>query len=145
MYCYVHWELNLASKTVRQRESHFKNQFAFFLNLSRLFQSGENVTCRQISLKLIPWGPPSSLERERKLCGHSFTASSMKREMRHFHVVVVQRQQRKIQKSVMHVQSGCFAYPNQLLLPLPSSMLRSLISAIFQRSTFMSVHNLSQI
>ena len=30
-------------------------------------------------------------------------------------------------------------------LPLPSSMLSSLISAIFQRSTFMSVHNVSQI
>ena len=92
-----------------------KNQFAFFLTLSRLFQCAENVKCQRISLKLIPWGPPSSLERERKLCRHSFTASSMKREIRYFHVVVVQRQQRNVEKSVMHVQSGCFANPNQLL------------------------------
>ena len=122
--------------------------------MSRLFQSAENVKCWRISLKLIPWGPPSSLERERKLCRHSFTASSIKREIRHFHVVVVQRQQRKIQKSVMHVQSGCFAYSKPvafltsslpLPLPFPSSMLSSLISAILQRSTSMSVHNLSQI
>ena len=39
----------------------------------------------------------------------------MKREIRHFHVVVVQRQQRNVEKSVMHLQSGCFANPNQLL------------------------------
>ena len=66
-----------------------------------------------------------------------------------------QRQQRNVEKSVMHVQSGCFANPNQLLFWRPrcrcrrhcrrSTMLSSLISAIFQRSTFMSVHNLSQI
>ena len=33
-----------------------------------------------------------------------------KSEIRHFHVVVVQWQQRNVQKSVMHVQSCCFAY-----------------------------------
>ena len=31
----------------------------------------------------------------------------MKREIRHFHVVVVQKRERNVQKSVMHVQS-CF-------------------------------------
>ena len=41
--------------------------------------------------------------------------SSTKREIRHFHVVVVQRRQRNVQKSVMHVQSLCFAYLNLLL------------------------------
>ena len=35
--------------------------------------------------------------------------SSTKREIRYFHVVVVQRRQRNVQKSVMHVQSCCFA------------------------------------
>ena len=29
---------------------------------------------------------------------------------KHFHVVVVQKQQRNVQKSVMHLQSCCFAY-----------------------------------
>ena len=36
--------------------------------------------------------------------------SSIKREIRHFPVVVVQWQQRNVQKSVLHVQSCCFAY-----------------------------------
>ena len=35
--------------------------------------------------------------------------SSTKREIRHFHVVVVQRRQRNLQKSVMRVQSCYFA------------------------------------
>ena len=35
--------------------------------------------------------------------------SSTKRQTRHFHVVVLQRQPRNVQKSVMHVQSCCFA------------------------------------
>ena len=33
--------------------------------------------------------------------------SSTKREIKHFHVVVVQRRLRNVQKSVMHVQSCC--------------------------------------
>ena len=35
--------------------------------------------------------------------------SSTKREIKQFHVVVVQRRQRNEQKDVMHVQSCCFA------------------------------------
>ena len=41
--------------------------------------------------------------------------SSTKREIRQFHVVVVQRRQRNVQKSVMHVQSCWFACLNLLL------------------------------
>ena len=44
----------------------------------------------------------------------SFTSAKKKREIRHFHVLVVQRQQRNVQKSVMHVQSCWFG--NLLLL-----------------------------
>ena len=40
--------------------------------------------------------------------------SSTKREIMQFHVVVVQRRLRNVQKSVMHVQSCCFAYLNFL-------------------------------
>ena len=55
--------------------------------------------------------------------------SSTKREIRHFHVVVVQGRQRNAQKSVMHVQSCCFANLNLLLfwpfsLTSPSSLLK---------------------
>ena len=41
--------------------------------------------------------------------------SSTKREIMHFHVVVVQWRERYLQKSVMHVQSCCFANLSQLL------------------------------
>ena len=34
---------------------------------------------------------------------------SLKREMRHFDVVVFQLRQRNLQRGVMHVQSCCFA------------------------------------
>ena len=46
-----------------------------------------------------------------------------------FHVVVEQRRQKNVQKSVMHVQSWFFACLNLLLLPLSlpsSSALRKL-------------------
>ena len=49
--------------------------------------------------------------KEKESCCPVFP-SSTKREIRHFHVVVVQRRQRNVQKSVMHVQSCCFANPN---------------------------------
>ena len=64
--------------------------------------------------------------------------SSTKREIRHFHVLVVQRQQRNVQKSVMHVQSCCFANLNLLLFFLfwlPSlSLLPKLPNAIGKTS-----------
>ena len=41
--------------------------------------------------------------------------SSTKREIRHCHVVVVQRRLRNVQKSVMHMQSHCFANLNLLM------------------------------
>ena len=56
----------------------------------------------------ISWGLHSSLERETKIRRRLFT-SSAKREVRHFHVQIVQWRQRNAQKSVMHVQSCFFA------------------------------------
>ena len=35
---------------------------------------------------------------------------SIKREIRHFHVVVLQKRQRNVQKSTMYARSYCFAY-----------------------------------
>ena len=56
---------------------------------SRLLQFPENVKCKRISLELISWGLDSSLEREGKIRLHLFMFSR-NREIRHFHVVVVQ-------------------------------------------------------
>ena len=57
--------------------------------------------------------------------------SPAKREIRRFHIVVVQRRQRNVQKSVLQVQSSCFANLIQLLfLPfsLPSSSSSRLLN-----------------
>ena len=56
----------------------------------------------------------SKFKKRKESCCLLFP-SSTKREIRQFHVVVVQRRQRNVQKSVMHVQSCCFACLNLLL------------------------------
>ena len=51
-----------------------------------------------------------------------------------FHVVVVQRQQRNVQKSVMHVQSCCFAHysPFSLIREFPNQNTRWNVSKIMR-------------
>ena len=66
--------------------------------------------------------------KEKESCCLVFP-SSTKHEIRHFHVVVVQRRLRNVQKSVMHVQICCFVNLNLLAflpfsLPSPSSLLK---------------------
>ena len=51
----------------------------------------------------------SKFIEEKKILSCCLFTSLTKRENRHFHVVVVQWRQRNVQKSVMHVQSCCFA------------------------------------
>ena len=81
----VAWNVNLRARNLYPD---YSNSF-ILSNASELF------------LSLI-----SSLERERNFSCRLFT-SSIKREIRHFPVVVVQWRQRNVQKSVMHVQSCC--------------------------------------
>ena len=47
-----------------------------------------------------------------------FTSSLIQRKTRKFQVVVVKQRQRNVPKSVLHVQSGCFAF-FLFSLPLP--------------------------
>ena len=60
-------------------------------------------------MRLNSKGPHPSSEREVKFrrCLFMF---SIKRKIRHFHVVVVQKRQRNVQKSVMHERSYSLAY-----------------------------------
>ena len=61
--------------------------------------------------------------KEKESCCLVFP-SSTKREIRHFHDVVLQRRQENVQKTVIHVQS-CSSKPIAFLLfPLPSSLLK---------------------
>ena len=54
-------------------------------------------------------GPYLSSERGIKFRRCLFTFS-VKREIRHFHVVVVQTRRKNVQKGVTHLQIHCFAY-----------------------------------
>ena len=68
-------------------------------------------------LELISEGLYQSSGKEKESCRLVFP-SSIKRENRHFHVVVVQRRLRNVQKSVMHVPS-CFANLTYCLFAVP--------------------------
>ena len=95
----------------RLRKRHFKS--VKNSTLSHWFQIVQFVKCRQIFLELNSKRlfQSSGKEKESRL----FFTSSTKREIRHFHVVVVQRRQRNVQKSLIHVQTCCFANLNLLL------------------------------
>ena len=98
----------------RQRKRHWKLNFAVLnLILLILFQATyqalgnfSGVDSKGLNL--------SSGKKKEENCCLVFT-SSIKREIRQFHVVVVQRRQRNVQKSVMHVQNCCFPYLKLLL------------------------------
>ena len=114
------------------RKRHLK-KFARLQTLSRLFQLVQFVKCWQIFLELNSKRlyQSSGSQRKRKSLFLVFP-SSTQREIRHFHVVVVQWRQRNVQKRVMHVQSCCFAKYKPIaffpfLLPSPSSLPKLLI------------------
>ena len=79
------------------RTSLKKSEFALFQSLSRLFLPTYFVECRRTLLKLNSKGPYPSTEREIKF-GRCLFTFPMKREIRNFHVVVVQKRQRNAQK-----------------------------------------------
>ena len=93
--------------TRRQRERRLKSDFAFFQCFSRLSLHTYFVKYRGTLLNLNSKGPYPSSEREITFRRCLFTFS-VKRESRHFHVVVGKKRQRNMQKSVLHVQSYCF-------------------------------------
>ena len=89
----------------RLRKRHCKSRASsnfIALILSRLIRQ-----MLVIFLELISKGLYQSSGKEKEICCSVFPFST-KLEIRNFHVVVVQRRQRNLRKSVMHVQS-CFA------------------------------------
>ena len=82
---------------VLQQERRLKSEFAFFQSLWRLFLPTYFVNCRRTVLKQNFKGPYLILEREIKFC-RCLVTFFIKREIRHFHVVVVQKRERNIQK-----------------------------------------------
>ena len=98
----------------RLRKRHLKSEFALLQTLSRLFHLVYFVKCWRMFLKFNSKGLYQSSGKEKENCCFVFP-SSTKREVRRFHVVVVQRRLRSVQKRVMHVQSCYFANLNLLV------------------------------
>ena len=97
-----------------------KNVFAFFQTLSRLFGFAQFVEWRRCFLELNSHGLYPGSQREREIPRFMFT-SCIKRHIGEFHVVVVQWTSKEYAKSMMHVQSCCFAHKTNCLLTLSSS------------------------
>ena len=76
------------------------SEFAFFQSISQLFLPTYFVKCRRTLLELNSWAPYPNTVREIKFVRCLFT-SSIKREIRHVHVVVVQKRAEKCTKSLL--------------------------------------------
>ena len=99
----------------RLQKCHLNSEFARLQTLSRLFQLFHCVKCWQLSLELNLKDCIKSSGKEKESCCLAFTSSTKHEIIRWFHVEVVQQQQRNVLKSMMHVQSCCFANLNLLL------------------------------
>ena len=119
-----------------------KSEFALIQTLSQIFhlvQCLQFVKCWRIFLELNSKGLYQSSVKEKESRCLVFT-SSTRRAIRQFHIVVVQRRQKNVQKCVMHVQSCCFANVNILFFVpflLSSSALFKLPSVYVIRPSLM--------
>ena len=95
-------ELNQQRRRRLRKRHLWTGEFALPQTLSRLFHLVQFVKCWQIFLDLNFKELYQSSRKEKESCCRVFT-SSTKRKTRHFHVL------RNVPKSVMHVQSCCFA------------------------------------
>ena len=92
----------LKATTMATAMKTLNNEVALPKTLSRLFQLVQFVKCWQMFLELNSWRLYRSSEKEEESrCLVSM--SSTKREIRHFHVVVVQWRQRNVQKGTCRV------------------------------------------
>ena len=110
-YVSLPWWQNFWMKTNR------KSEFALFQTSTILFKFIWFVKWWRNFLGLNPKGPYLSLEKEKEnSCFVLVYLIKQMREIRKFHVAVVQRRLRRTKiKSVMHAHSCCFADINLLL------------------------------
>ena len=95
----------------RLRKHHLKTEFPLLQTLSRLVPS-RSVRQMLANYLGVQWilrdCTVQEGRRKDKETRYLVSKSSTKREIKNFHVAVVQRRQRNVQKSVMRVQSCCF-------------------------------------
>ena len=104
------WKQNFWITTTRKR--HLKNEFALFQTSSILFNFIQFVKCWRNYPGVNPKGPYVSFKKN---CLYLTYAIKRAPEISKFHIAVVQLRLKNVQKSVMHVQSCCFAILNLLL------------------------------
>ena len=99
--------------TSKAKSRCFKLYPAYFIsfNLSKVIWQLCWLFFLDLNSRRLYQGPGKEKEKFIVLCSRP----PQKREIRQFHVIVVQWWQRKVQKRVMHVQSCCFAYLSLLL------------------------------
>ena len=116
----------------RLRKHHLKTEFPLLQTWSRLVQS-HSIRQMLANCLGVQWilrdCTVQEGRRKDKETRYRVSKSSTKREIRKFHVAVVQRRQRNVQKSVTRLQSCCFTDLKLLfflpfLLPSPSSLLK---------------------
>ena len=110
----------------RLRKRHLKSEVALLQTLSRLFHLVQFVKCWQMFVEFNFKRRYQSSGKEKWSRCLVFT-SSTKREIRHFHFVVVQRRQRRVQKkNVMHVSANPkISLDQKLTLKNPLPILHS--------------------
>ena len=114
-----------AATTATAAKTSLKKRSICVVSLFKLHRS-QFVTCWRIFLELNSKCLFLSLEKENEnLLQFTFY---IKREIGQSHVVVVQRRQRNVQNSVMHVHSCCFANLNLLVLCRSRCLRRRLTS-----------------
>ena len=96
------------------RKRPLKSELALLQTLLGLFHLVQFDKCWQIFLEVNSKRLYQSSGKEKE-SSFLVCTSSTTSENRHFYVVVVQRRLRNVQKSVIHVQSSCFANLNLLL------------------------------
>ena len=112
-------------KQLRRRrlwKRHLKSEFALSQTLSRLFHLVQFVKCWQIFLELNSKGPRQSAGKEKESHCRVFTFST-KREIRHFHAIVVQWRQGNVKKSL-------FCLSNLLLFSWNPACLKPMLTFV---------------
>ena len=96
------------SDSWQPRKRRRKSEYTFF-SLYRDYSN--SLTLSNASELVWSWMSINHIQvyKEKQKFRHCLFTSSTKREIGHYHLVVVQWRQRNVQKSVMHVQSCCFA------------------------------------
>ena len=125
------WYAGLLWGRRRLRKRHLKKWIRTSSNFYLTYSDSFIVRCWQIFLELNFKRLYQSSGKEREGRCLVFTCLTQ-REIRHFHVVVVQRRKRNLQKRVMHVQSCCLnSYFFEILSHLFRLVHRQMLANFF--------------